>query len=109
MGRLDRGIMSDWDSPVPCASNPEAWFGYDSDRGRRTPEQVRDIERAKLLCTRECPLSRQRQCARDALANDERYGIWAGVELVIRKTTSAKEMHSLLRVGREQLRAIAAG
>lgn len=101
--------MSTWDDAVPCADDPDAWFGYENGHhGKRTVEERRGIERAKRLCARECPLAQRRQCAKEALDSGAEYGIWAGVELMLHKSL-ARERHAKLAVAREQLRRIAYG
>jgi hypothetical protein len=100
--------MLTWDEALPCTSDPDAWFGFDSDAGRRTAEQERRIERAKMLCVRDCPAAQQRACARGALERGERYGIWAGVELTLQKALVGAR-NEKLTTGREQLKLIAYG
>jgi WhiB family redox-sensing transcriptional regulator len=95
---------------VPCQREPDRWFGYDGKtppRGRRSPSQQNAVNRAKLLCAHECPLTERRRCARQALEHGERAGIWAGVELPDRKLkTAARKLK--LAAARKQLEAIAA-
>lgn len=101
--------MTTWDDPVPCRRDPEAWFGYDGECGRKRRRlNVQAIERAKLLCVRECPADQRRRCARGALDRGEVDGIWAGVELILHKTT-AQEQQGKLAAAYRQLEAIAGG
>lgn len=97
-----------YNTVVPCAQNPEVWFGYDQSRGRRSPEEEAQIARAKMLCTHACPLAEQRKCAKAALESEATYGIWAGVELMLHKTDAATRRDKLT-AGRRQLRIIATG
>ncbi len=61
--------MTTWRNLAACRNHPaELW--YPNTPGRHTE--------AKLICAM-CPA--QIGCAREALANRERHGIWAGVPL----------------------------
>jgi broad specificity phosphatase PhoE len=50
----------------PCVGRSSLFFS----------ERERDVRRAQALC-RACP-ARQR-CARDAIAREERFGVWGGM------------------------------
>lgn len=55
-----------WSGALCAETNPEAFF----------PEQGGNTAEAKKLCAK-CPV--MDQCREEALANDERYGIWGGL------------------------------
>lgn len=57
---------------APCRTAPHLFFQADRERG----EHVQDrIALAKAIC-RTCTL--QQPCLREAIANNERHGIWGG-------------------------------
>ena len=64
------------DVPVPCQSDPDAWF---PERGGRIDPLIR-------YC-RGCPV--RVDCAAAALAQDERHGIWGGLTARQRKRRAA--------------------
>lgn len=69
----------------PCSSDPDLWFGYADDDSSDGAAKARAYEqsatRARTICLRRCPLTQQRQCARQAAEAGEEYGVWAGVKL----------------------------
>lgn len=66
---------------LPCQRNPDAWYGYEMQRGSRTASHQEKIDQAKLLCNTQCPVAELRRCAAEALRVRAKHGIWAGVEL----------------------------
>lgn len=57
----------DWMTDALCTQvDPELWF----------PEKGGDASAARRICA-QCPVAAQ--CAELALANGERFGIWAGI------------------------------
>jgi hypothetical protein len=83
---------------VPCAANPALWHGNVRGLGGR-----KRAHQACLLCVSDCHM--QQECARQAVAEDEKFGVWAGVYLPGDK----KENRSQLEWGQDLLRRIAAG
>ena len=63
--------MTHWQHRATCRThdNPELWY---SDR----PE---DIRQAQTVCLIDCPV--RRQCFAFALQQDEKYGVWGGVDM----------------------------
>lgn len=72
---IARGGLSWLRRPTPCneAEDPDMWFS----------ESVRKQQEAKAGCSA-CPL--QRECLREALVEDEGWGIWGGM------TTEERQM-----------------
>jgi WhiB family redox-sensing transcriptional regulator len=88
----------------PCSTEPELWFGYADDDASDGAAKARVYEqsatRARTICLRECPLAQQRQCAHQAIAAGEEYGVWAGVKLPggqYRKRHQLAHAHKVLR------------
>ena len=93
----------------PCSAEPDLWFGYSDDDASDGAAKARVYEqsatRARAICLRRCPLAQQRDCASQAVAGGEEYGVWAGVKL---PGGQYRKRHQLARA-HEVLRAIAAG
>jgi WhiB family redox-sensing transcriptional regulator len=88
----------------PCSADPDLWFGYADDDASDGAAKARVYEqsatRARTICLRRCPLAHQRQCARQAVAAGEEYGVWAGVKLPggqYRKRHQLAHAHLVLR------------
>ena len=64
--------LPDWRGQALCAqTDPALWF----------PEQGASARDAKAICngdSRRDPCPMRAECLADALANDEKWGIWAG-------------------------------
>ncbi|GAB3009463.1 WhiB family transcriptional regulator [Mycobacterium bourgelatii] len=89
---------------LPCASNPELWFGYPDDDNADGAAKARAYERsateARIQCLRRCPLAQQRLCAQRALSHREEYGVWAAIKLPggqYRKREQLARAHDVLR------------
>jgi len=93
----------------PCSAEPELWFGYADDDSSDGAAKARVYEqsatKARMICLRRCPLAEQRDCARQAIAAGEEYGVWAGVKL---PGGQYRKRHELAHA-HEVLRSIAAG
>jgi WhiB family redox-sensing transcriptional regulator len=64
----------DWRHRAACTVDPDLFFAADEERAnRRNPR----VARAKAICAA-CPV--QLECRRWALENDERFGIWGGLD-----------------------------
>lgn len=65
----------------PCLNNPYFYADYDSlgfeDEGGKAIYRPITVDQAEMLC-HGCPLLKQ--CYDFAVANDERYGIWGGID-----------------------------
>jgi hypothetical protein len=65
----------------PCLNNPYFYTDYDSlgfeDEEGRALYKAITVDQAELLC-HGCPLLKQ--CYDFAVANDEQYGIWGGID-----------------------------
>jgi WhiB family redox-sensing transcriptional regulator len=88
----------------PCSAEPDLWFGYSDDDASDGAAKARAYEqsatRARTICLRHCPLAQQRDCARQAVASGEEYGVWAGVKLPggqYRKRRELARAHTVLR------------
>jgi WhiB family redox-sensing transcriptional regulator len=88
----------------PCSAEPELWFGYADDDASDGAAKARVYEqsatKARMICLRRCPLAEQRDCARQAIAAGEEYGVWAGVKLPggqYRKRHELAHAHEVLR------------
>ena len=88
----------------PCSAEPELWFGYADDEASDGAAKARVYEqsatKARMICLRRCPLAEQRDCARQAIAAGEEYGVWAGVKLPggqYRKRHELAHAHEVLR------------
>jgi WhiB family transcriptional regulator, redox-sensing transcriptional regulator len=66
---LSRAPKSDWQDRAACRGEPPEWFDA---------ETAGDAARALAVCAR-CPA--RRECLAAAAANDERYGVWGGIDL----------------------------
>lgn len=76
-------VQPDWTELALCAqTDPELFF----------PEKGGAIRAAKRICAG-CPV--RAECLADALAHDERFGVWGGL--------SERERRALRRPGRGQL------
>lgn len=94
--------------PYPCTGKAAIWFaGADSDDdGDRGDARARAQERARLEgIAREgcmtCPVVRRAECAKVALLNGDKYGVWAGVALPggqPRKKAELEEAQGRLRL-----------
>lgn len=89
---------------LPCAANPDLWFGYadndDADGAAKARIYEQSATEARLLCLRRCPVAQQRRCAHHALDNNEEYGVWAGIKLPggqYRKRAELAHAHETLR------------
>lgn len=81
--------LPDWYVQALCAqTDPEAFF----------PEKGGSTREAKAVCRR-CPV--QAECIDEALANEERFGIWGGLSererrKILRLTTTRPGQHNHL-------------
>jgi len=93
----------------PCSDEPDLWFGYADDDAGDGAAKARAYEKsaakAQTICLRHCPLAQQRDCAQQAIAGREEYGVWAGVKL---PGGQYRKRHQLARA-HEVLRQIARG
>lgn len=79
-----RGPVAGWMDAALCAQiGPEPFYAevHGHGSGRDYAERDRMVATAKATCGR-CPV--QAECLAHALANDERYGIWGGVDMEAR-------------------------
>jgi WhiB family redox-sensing transcriptional regulator len=88
----------------PCAADPDLWFGYadndSSDGAAKARAYEQSATKARTICLRRCALAHQRDCARQAVAAGEEYGVWAGVKLPggqYRKRHQLARAHAVLR------------
>jgi Transcription factor WhiB len=66
---VSRAPKSDWQDRAACKGEPPEWFDA---------ETADDAARALAVCAR-CPV--RRECLTAAAANNERYGVWGGIDL----------------------------
>lgn len=86
----------------PCAGRADIWFAEETET--ESAESVAaSIAYAQRMCATRCPLAQRAQCARDALTNDDAYGVWAGVFLPGAQHRNRDD----LAKARERLRLIA--
>ncbi|MGW4124738.1 WhiB family transcriptional regulator [Nocardia sp. NPDC004711] len=88
-----------WHEEAACAGLLTEAFYPPTPREPKSRATRRKAVTAALRVCLACPV--RRQCAADALANGERYGIWGGVDLgdqVSSKSTLAKRYEQLRQV-----------
>lgn len=73
----------DWQQRAACRSHPLAADFYPPQHTERKHERLARERRAKLVCA-SCPVSKD--CLRQALAVDERYGVWGGLTVDERRS-----------------------
>ena len=83
-------MRDDWQESALCRqADPELWFA-----DRETPVSPdgagRALNQAKQIC-RTCPV--QLPCLETALANNERYGVWAGINFGTTKRREEMRRH----------------
>lgn len=77
-------MYPDWHLEAACLGQAtEEWFGPDDERKSMSPKQIK--EAAKVCDV--CPVFAQ--CLRNALENNEQYGVWAGTSGRVRKRIQA--------------------
>ena len=88
----------------PCTADPDLWFGYvdndSSDGAAKARAYEQSATKARTICLRRCRLAQQRDCARQAVAAGEEYGVWAGIKLPggqYRKRHELARAHDVLR------------
>lgn len=68
--------LNDWHQFAACKGHPLAGDFYPPFHPERKQERLARERRAKSVCAA-CPV--QRRCLRQAIAVDERYGVWGGL------------------------------
>jgi len=84
--RMQALVAEDWMLAAACLGRPDLFFAPDESETRS--ERRRREAAAKSVCGR-CPV--RNDCLADALASDERFGIWGGL--------TERERRSLRRSG----------
>ena len=72
--RMQALVAEDWMLAAACLGRPDLFFAPDESETRS--ERRRREAAAKSVCAR-CPV--RSDCLADALASDERFGIWGGL------------------------------
>lgn len=75
MSFLEQPQRNDWHAQASCSGEMRSLF-YAPTAGERKAQRLSRERRAKALCGL-CPVSDA--CLSQAIANDERFGIWGGM------------------------------
>jgi WhiB family redox-sensing transcriptional regulator len=87
--RMQALVAEDWMLAAACLGRPDLFFAPDDSETRS--ERRRREAAAKSVCSR-CPV--RIDCLTDALASDERFGIWGGLTERERRSLARSEKFS---------------
>ncbi|MFT6292697.1 MAG: WhiB family redox-sensing transcriptional regulator [Ilumatobacter sp.] len=84
MSSLERADREPWHRASACSGEMSMLF-YPPLRPEKGAARLRRESRAKAVCAN-CPVAAD--CLQNAIANDERYGIWGGLTYRERRLTA---------------------